>query len=282
MSERTCATCGAGLTPNPNGGRPWKYCPACRPYRGGDRPALTTCPRCGTEFDREKTNRKYCSEKCRVGFYRDTHVEHVRVYNQAKIAQRRLEREAKRAAEGTPICYRNCLECDCLLVSPVNRIRLFGITAYPRFICSPRCKMRRASRQANPERKRQQRIKDNAKASASGKRAEWQRTYRQTPKGHAATRARSKWRRAQTRGAKVVESFDSHEVFERDGWKCHLCRKRINPKLKNPHPKSASLDHIIPLTVGGEHSLANSATAHLDCNMAKSNGAANDQLRLIG
>lgn len=145
-----------------------------------------------------------------------------------------------------------------------------------RTVCSTTCRNRRERLRESPEHRRKRIAYKNAKS------AEYNRRWRRTPAGIAASRARSKWRRAQTKGATVVEVFDSHEIFDRDAWKCHLCGRRVGQRYRFPHPRSASLDHIVPLTRGGQHTRANAATAHLGCNMAKSNGSVNDQLRLIG
>lgn len=75
----------------------------------------------------------------------------------------------------------------------------------------------------------------------------------------------SKRRRAAKRGARV-ERFTSREVFERDGWVCWICGCAVDPGLKGPHPDSASLDHVVALSKGGEHSLANSRCSHWVCN----------------
>jgi 5-methylcytosine-specific restriction endonuclease McrA len=66
-----------------------------------------------------------------------------------------------------------------------------------------------------------------------------------------------------------VERFASREVFERDGWLCGLCHLPIDPGLKWPDPQSASLDHILSLAAGGEHTRANTQAAHLRCNVRK-------------
>lgn len=88
--------------------------------------------------------------------------------------------------------------------------------------------------------------------------------------------------RARKRNARV-EVFSNVEVYDRDGWCCGPCGKRINRTLVFPHPKSVSLDHVIPLSRGGEHSMANTQASHLDCNLRKNAGSiAPEQLRLIG
>ena len=61
-------------------------------------------------------------------------------------------------------------------------------------------------------------------------------------------------------------------VYAQSGWKCHLCNKRVSRRLKYPHPKSASLDHITPLSWRKDspgHVWGNVALAHLRCNQSK-------------
>lgn len=62
------------------------------------------------------------------------------------------------------------------------------------------------------------------------------------------------------------EDFDRQEIFERDGWRCQICDGEIDPLLQHPDPLSASVDHIVPLARGGEHTRSNVRCAHLVCN----------------
>lgn len=75
-------------------------------------------------------------------------------------------------------------------------------------------------------------------------------------------------RRAAIRAVRV-EQVNSHVVFEQASWVCGICDTGIPRITLWPHPLSASLDHIIPLASGGEHSYANTQPAHLACNMSK-------------
>ena len=59
------------------------------------------------------------------------------------------------------------------------------------------------------------------------------------------------------------------DVGDRDGWKCHLCGKRVNPLIKNPDPKGPTIDHLIPIAAGGLDSFDNVALAHWSCNSAR-------------
>ena len=61
------------------------------------------------------------------------------------------------------------------------------------------------------------------------------------------------------------------DVFERDDWLCGLCGEPVDKDLAWPDPTSASLDHIIPLSRGGAHTLDNVQLAHLVCNIRKNN-----------
>jgi hypothetical protein len=67
----------------------------------------------------------------------------------------------------------------------------------------------------------------------------------------------------------AVERFAAVEVYERDSWMCGICGDPIDPALKWPEPRSASLDHVLPLAANGEHTRANTQAAHLLCNIRK-------------
>jgi 5-methylcytosine-specific restriction endonuclease McrA len=78
------------------------------------------------------------------------------------------------------------------------------------------------------------------------------------------------------------EEFLSTEIYERDGWRCGLCRRKIRRDLDYPHPLSASLDHVIPLVHGGPHLRSNAQAAHLRCNVIKRDKIENVQMMLFG
>lgn len=68
----------------------------------------------------------------------------------------------------------------------------------------------------------------------------------------------------------TIEYFSREQVFDRDEWTCHICAEAISPELKYPHPMSASLDHVVPVSRGGAHTLENAAASHFRCNIRKS------------
>jgi hypothetical protein len=101
--------------------------------------------------------------------------------------------------------------------------------------------------------------------------------WRDSHPGHAT--ARCQRRRALKVGA-TVEKFPLNEIYERDGWICQLCNKKVDRELEWPNGMSKSIDHIIPLIKGGEHSRRNVQLAHLVCNTSiRENGI--KQMRLF-
>ena len=66
----------------------------------------------------------------------------------------------------------------------------------------------------------------------------------------------------------VVNRF---ELFNRDGWVCQLCGEPVDPELKRPNVMAPTIDHIAPLSLGGDHTMENCQLAHLSCNSSKGN-----------
>lgn len=88
--------------------------------------------------------------------------------------------------------------------------------------------------------------------------------YRQEfPEKHRETEQR---RRTRKKGG-VCENINSIEIYERDNWTCQICHEAVGRELKWPNPKSASLDHIIAIAMGGSHTEGNVQLAHLRCNI---------------
>lgn len=99
--------------------------------------------------------------------------------------------------------------------------------------------------------------------------------------------AKAKSRRGGDRHSKRLrEVFVEHvsvlDLAERDGWRCHLCRRNVSNRWRYPDKRSPSIDHLVPVSQGGEHSYRNTALAHLGCNMRKAARAMGEQLRLVG
>ena len=75
-------------------------------------------------------------------------------------------------------------------------------------------------------------------------------------------------RRARKLG-NVAEFYDRAKIFERDEWTCQLCWLPVDPELKHPNPGCRTIDHIIPLFLGGSDTEDNVQLAHFSCNCSK-------------
>ena len=93
-------------------------------------------------------------------------------------------------------------------------------------------------------------------------------------------RASKRVRRARERGARS-EPYTFEEIAVRDGWKCGICAKRVGRSYPPNHPRSATLDHIIPLAAGGDDLRVNVQLAHRSCNSRKAHTGPG-QLLLVG
>jgi 5-methylcytosine-specific restriction endonuclease McrA len=137
---------------------------------------------------------------------------------------------------------------------------------------------------ANPEaqRRRVAAVRATRTAEQAERDREYIRAWKAAAGYHESKRAYDQKRRALKAGA-TVESFRSVEIYDRDGWRCGICGKKIRQSLTYPHPMSVSLDHIVPLSHGGEHSRANTRAAHLKCNVDRgaARGETGQQLALI-
>lgn len=88
-------------------------------------------------------------------------------------------------------------------------------------------------------------------------------------------RARTAQLRAQEWGV-VTELIIADEVFERDDWVCHLCGEPVPENLRTSgfrsgiyEPLAPVVDHVVPLSKGGPHTMDNCRLAHWTCNAKK-------------
>ena len=89
-------------------------------------------------------------------------------------------------------------------------------------------------------------------------------------------------RRARTRGAQY-EQIDPIKVFERDGWRCHMCGTKLKRKDRGTFKDMApELDHIITLAEGGTHTWENVACSCRKCNGAKGSRSFGQMVLVIG
>ena len=59
------------------------------------------------------------------------------------------------------------------------------------------------------------------------------------------------------------------KLGDRDNWICGICKAPVSPDLLHPDPLFASVDHIIPVALGGTSDEENLRIVHLVCNLKK-------------
>lgn len=95
------------------------------------------------------------------------------------------------------------------------------------------------------------------------KRDRWSEKYQQTGRklcGPCSVRSHmSGYRR----------KFPPEYLAERDGGDCRLCGNHVDLSLKWPDPMSSSIDHIVPVALGGTDDEENLQLTHLACNRTK-------------
>lgn len=151
----------------------------------------------------------------------------------------------------------------------------------------------KAWREANPEKRRarqkawyeanHEKVKADTKAYRKAHCEQIKAREKAYRKAHSEkSRGTSRKRRALKRTSQV-EPINEKIVYLRDGWICQICHKRVDKRFKYPHPMSASLDHIIPLSQGGPHLYRNVHLAHWGCNSHKHDGTLpqGEQMRLF-
>ena len=75
-------------------------------------------------------------------------------------------------------------------------------------------------------------------------------------------------RRASKAGA-TLATVRPADIFRRDGWRCGICGQRTPQDKRVPHPLAATIDHIVPLSLGGHHEPGNVRCAHFRCNSVR-------------
>jgi 5-methylcytosine-specific restriction endonuclease McrA len=111
-------------------------------------------------------------------------------------------------------------------------------------------------------------------------RARFRRTYWRDPeRRRQATRqwqrqnlrlVRERLRRRRSRiGSVPTLPYQDGDIFERDAWTCGLCRGPVDPALSRNHAMGATIDHVIPVVLGGHDVPENVQLAHRSCNARK-------------
>lgn len=233
------------------------------------------CAHCGCEIVGRK--RKYCSIKC--GETARNRKAGVKPLELEKLRRKecKVRKECNRCGRTFEPKGPKCIHCSPECAEETKRIRRVvasEASTYARWVCR-----QPVSEYSRLSVLRRWRVRADALCVDCGVRIGFART-----RTNPAIRCKDcaeldekrqraihrKARKAKQRGV-TVERVDPIKVFERDGWVCHLCHKvTLKDQRGTLHSRAPELDHIIPISKGGEHSYANTACSCRRCNAEKS------------
>lgn len=237
-----CGTCGTHFVPKRASRN--KYCSrACGAHAHLKAAPIKDleahCGRCGIQFTpRRREEAKFCSRGCAHAFLSQRWASvRPEVLPSSKVYFRHCER-CDHLFTAKTTAPRKCDECRRYQPKP-KMVRLCS--------CGAEIFGTAAKRSCQTCRRRKDRATQQAKHG----------------------RVKKHRHRARKYGV-AYEAVDPLKVFDRDGWRCQLCGvktpKRLRGKMVDQAPE---LDHIIPMSVGGEHSYLNTQCACRKCNGLK-------------
>ena len=126
--------------------------------------------------------------------------------------------------------------------------------------------------------KRREQSRDFARRNAETNRARVRAWAIANPEKAALLRAGSSARRrARSRGA-VIGPIDREAIYAAFSGSCELCWELVDLSLSGLDPRGPTLDHIVPLAMGGSHTQDNLQLAHRLCNQRKGRGLLPDRI----
>lgn len=238
LAERQCEECGTEFTP-------WidiqRFCTDACGRRAGrrrynERSVPAACEQCGVEFNSRRTGSgqaRYCSVLCSC---------------RANAAAKRTARCSTEGCDEYPNRGRKSgtMYCDgCYAVVLADR------------------EARRKKRSPKP------RVWYAGNCVHCGEAFVFNQPNNRTCSPRCGQRFNKDTRKQRKRAAYIEEVWRP-KVYARDGWTCQLCSKPVDRTKTVPHPRAPTIDHIVPIARGGEHSYANTQLACFMCNCLKS------------
>lgn len=247
--EKTCAVCGTSYRSYKKDSR---YCSSACQHESMRLP-MRMCSHCGEDYRPKRGDRtSYCSKKC---------------HGAARTLSARMKPKPSK-----PVQVAECATCG----------QAFEKSGSARY-CSKACRYQTAlasSRKRHEERSRAEYDPEahRFECRQCGKEVVPEYGFRRTSYcsdacSEAAKReqkkATNKVRRARIRGVRT-ESFRPIDVLRRDKWTCQLCGTKTPKRLRGTtDDRAPELDHIVPLALGGAHTIENTQCLCRKCNIQK-------------
>lgn len=262
LATRACDYCGCTYQPTTATSRGCsKKCSQRLRFVGAAVRKQRNCEICNTTYDATYTAQRTCSRACGAAI-RQAAGSYELYAERRKLTRKRWPQ--------TRIYFRDCVICARPFTTRRALTTLCGSAHCTRQVRNGKDRVQRAIKIACRS-VTQHTCTECGAAFAAKTRSNTGRwcSYR------CAHRAAKRTRKHILRSRSVTgERFTTRQIAERDGWRCHLCHKRVTKD-------EASMDHLIPISAGGLHIRSNVALAHRRCNTLRCNtGPA--QLLLFG
>lgn len=216
-----------------------------------------TCLHCGFGYLTRRPpgeGEKYCSREC---------------------AFKGRKNEQRGAPRLSPVYFPRCVQCQ----------RLFTARTKAASVCGSTCRQaaNRSSARASYQR-RDVRDREPRKCWHCG--GTFSPVYGDKHRVFCANECQQRWTQAQSLarlntpearawhrrlrkrrlGGKEIEPV---VIFARDGWRCGICGDPVNRHATVPEHDAPTIDHVMPLALGGAHVEGNVQCAHFICNVRK-------------
>ena len=211
---------------------------------------MKECKQCGIQFVPNHNTTKYCSDDCR------------KVQSAARNRAWRATDKGKECERA----YRKAGKREAYMKAYVQTDKYKALVKGAYRVSRAKYEKTEAGIASKKLYQQRYRAKDGYKERAVA----YQAGYGSTPTGIAARHRHTERRKAEFLAA-YIEDVDRSVVMKRDKWMCGICGNPVDIDVAWPDLLSPSMDHIIPLSKGGDHSYKNVQCAHLGCNMSKGN-----------
>ncbi len=220
------------------------------------------CSHCGDEFEPGNASAMYCSKRCKHAAWVKNNPD------RPSLLRNRSRIQAK--PKYSSVAFNKCNSCSKLFVSKRKMN-----------YCCDACKPKPAYvSQIKPSSICKHCGVEFVQSSTGGRPSEYcsdecrDAKNRIIKKLHHVARRKARGsdshrKRARRFGCKY-EAVVTNKVLERDGYRCKLCGVKTPKRKRGTYDDDApELDHIVPLSKGGEHSYLNTQCACRKCNIEK-------------
>lgn len=223
---------------------------------------MKSCPQCGAGVTRSRA--KYCGQACARRAYNDRRIADGRLAEQrskhadTRAAWMKTNRDRLRRAESNRRYERKRAAQKQVMAAVQSNRRSAAV------------RLARAASGSGPGRLF---VQGSCEECGSGFVARVNNGFPRFCSKACKAKAKSQTRRARVRTS-AVGRVSRSRIFKRDGWMCQICGEAVDRSAQVPHPLAPTLDHVVPLSLGGPHTEANLQLAHFYCNTLKGARAA--------